>query len=85
MFDHDLLLPEPHWEGALEAIELCRSAEHNFGLGIDRLIPPASLSSPSAQATIALRSGEESGRNWAELWPQSERSDAVRRRHALIL
>jgi len=21
------------WEGALEAIELCRSAEHNFGLG----------------------------------------------------
>jgi len=80
-----LLLPEPHWEGALEAIELCRSAEHNFGLGIDRLIPPASLSSPSAQATIALRSGEESGGNWAELWPQSERSDAVRRRHALIL
>src|SRR6516165_568107 len=22
------------WEGALEAIELCRSAEHNFGLGV---------------------------------------------------
>jgi adenylate cyclase len=22
------------WEGALEAIELCRSAEHNFGLGM---------------------------------------------------
>ena len=21
------------WEGALEAIQLCRSAEHNFGLG----------------------------------------------------
>jgi hypothetical protein len=33
-----------------------------------RLIPPASR--PSAPATTALRSGEESGGNWAELWPQ---------------
>jgi hypothetical protein len=45
-----------------------------------RLIPPASR--PSAQATIALRSGEEGGGNWAELWPQSEkigrRSEAAR-------
>jgi hypothetical protein len=41
--------------------------------------PPYPTSQPflrSAQAAIALRSGEESGGNRAELWPQSEKSGA---------
>jgi hypothetical protein len=50
--------------------------------------PPYPTSQPflrSAQATTALRNVGESGGNRAELWPQSEKSGAVRRWRAPIL
>jgi hypothetical protein len=66
MVDYDLLLSEPRLGRCVEAIELCRSAEHNFGLGAPfdlylKRIQAFQESAPPADWTENFCRGDEVG------------------------